>query len=299
MSKDNIVSLSREQGVEVGYTSRVFVQALFPYRKTDSRERMITHGADQITVYSIKGLPYGKYPRLIMAYIITTAVEQARQAEAGIISEDQARKISLGRSMNTFLQTLGITTRGNGGTRGNLTALREQLLRLASSTITVERRTAKRSRGTHANIVESWDLWLGEETSAEAYILITQSFYDHIRQSPIPIDLAVFTQLNQPRAMDLYVWLTMKKFWISATAYDHFLFPWSDIESYFSLTDLVTATQRRDFRKEIAKAIERITTYWPDAQASTTTDGVLIYKGPPSIPPRPGSPPIPNQTKIT
>src|SRR5699024_11674134 len=64
---------------DIGYTSKLFVQALFPYRKTDEEKRVIETAHGRIIVYADGGLPYGKYPRLIMAYIITRAVERSEE----------------------------------------------------------------------------------------------------------------------------------------------------------------------------------------------------------------------------
>src|SRR5699024_4896076 len=97
---------------DIGYTSKLFVQALFPYRKTDEEKRVIETAQGRIVVYADGGLPYGKYPRLIMAYIITRAVENAGKLKAGKIDFEQAVRIPLGHSMNHFLQAIGIHGRG-------------------------------------------------------------------------------------------------------------------------------------------------------------------------------------------
>src|SRR5699024_8451668 len=96
---------------DVGYTSKLFVQALFPYRKTEDKTRIITTSKGRVVVYSAEGLPYGKYPRLIMAYIITRAVENAGKLKAGNIDFEEALRIPLGHSMNQFLQAIGVTGR--------------------------------------------------------------------------------------------------------------------------------------------------------------------------------------------
>ena len=103
------------QAQDVGYTSKLFVQALFPYRKTDNKERVLQNGDGKIVIYSGEGLPYGKYPRLIMAYIITRTVENAGRLKEGKINHEEALHIPLGRSMNQFLQAIGIGQRGTGG----------------------------------------------------------------------------------------------------------------------------------------------------------------------------------------
>ena len=42
---------------DVGYTSRIFVQALFPYRSSTAKERVITQNNRRITLSSPRGLP--------------------------------------------------------------------------------------------------------------------------------------------------------------------------------------------------------------------------------------------------
>ena len=103
------------QAQDVGYTSKLFVQALFPYRNPDNNERKITTTEGTISVYSPNGLPYGKYPRLIMAYVITRAVANAGKVKDSTLTIDEACRIPLGHSMNHFLQESGIGQRGTGG----------------------------------------------------------------------------------------------------------------------------------------------------------------------------------------
>src|SRR5690625_7311120 len=44
---------------DIGYTSKLFVQALFPFRKTDEEKRVIETAQGRIVVYADGGLPYG------------------------------------------------------------------------------------------------------------------------------------------------------------------------------------------------------------------------------------------------
>lgn len=147
------------QAQDVGYTSKLFVQALFPYRKAENNERVIKTAQGTISVYSPNGLPYGKYPRLIMAYIITRAVENTGRLKEGKIDEAEARRIPLGHSMSHFLKAIGIELRANGGKRGNVTLLREQLMRLAASAITVQSDDGVHARGSNTQILDDWNLW--------------------------------------------------------------------------------------------------------------------------------------------
>lgn len=280
---------------DIGYTSKLFVQALFPYRKTDEEKRVIETAQGRIVVYADGGLPYGKYPRLIMAYIITRAVENAGKLKAGKIDLEQAVRIPLGHSMNHFLQAIGIHGRGTGGKKGTLSIVREQLLRLADARVTVKEDDGVRARGKHTQIMDEWDLWFdardpNQGSFIESYIKLTPQFFQHIIEAPIPIDLAVLRQLTKPRSMDIYIWLTVKQFWLSKNNRDSYLFTWDMMAQSFATKELKTAVGRRDFRNEIKKAIHDVQAVWPECGIEADLKGVTVTKTSPSVekkPPRP------------
>ena len=280
---------------DVGYTSKLFVQALFPYRNPDSNERKITTAEGTISVYSPNGLPFGKYPRLIMAYIITRAVANAGRLKEGKVDYEEARRIPLGHSMSHFLQAIGITGRGTGGANGSLSKIREQLLRLASSSITVQSDDGLRARGRNTQILEDWNLWFdprdpNQGSFIESELVLTPQFFKHIAESPIPIDLNVLRELNKPRAMDLYIWLTVKQYWLTKNNREAYTFTWDMIASNFATKALDSTQEMADFRREIKKSIAEISTLWPEAGIEATTDGVTVTRTAPSVqqkPPRP------------
>src|SRR5699024_7554170 len=74
--KDQELEQSKEMinAQDVGYTSKLFVQALVTYRKINENTRRVETSDGSIFVTSANGLPYAKFPRLIMAYIMTRAV---------------------------------------------------------------------------------------------------------------------------------------------------------------------------------------------------------------------------------
>ncbi|WP_347284994.1 replication protein RepA [Corynebacterium stationis] len=277
---------------DIGYTSKLFVQALFPYRKTDEEKRVIETAQGRIVVYADGGLPYGKYPRLIMAYIITRAVENAGKLKAGKIDLEQAVRIPLGHSMNHFLQAIGVTGRGTGGATGNLANIREQLLRLADARVTVKEDDGVRARGKHTQIMDEWDLWFdardpNQGSFIESYIKLTPQFFQHIVEAPIPIDLAVLRQLTKPRSMDIYIWLTVKQFWLSKNNRDSYLFTWDMMAQSFATKELITAIDRRNFRNEIKKAIHDVQAVWPNCGIEADLEGVTVTKTSPSVEKKP------------
>ncbi|QRP99356.1 replication protein (plasmid) [Corynebacterium sp. FDAARGOS 1242] len=283
------------QAQDVGYTSKLFVQALFPYRNPDSNERKITTAEGTISVYSPNGLPYGKYPRLIMAYIITRAVANAGRLKEGKIDNEEARRIPLGHSMSHFLQAIGVTGRGTGGVHGNLSRIREQILRLASSSITAQSDNGVHARGHNTQILEDWNLWFdprdpNQGSFMESELVLTPQFFRHIAEAPIPIDLNVLRELSKPRAMDLYIWLTVKQYWLHKNNREAYTFTWDMIAANFATSEITSTTQMRDFRRRTKEAIEEVSKVWPNSGIEANTDGVTVTRTAPSVhqkPPRP------------
>lgn len=283
------------QAQDVGYTSKLFVQALFPYRNPDSNERKITTAEGTISVYSPNGLPFGKYPRLIMAYIITRAVANAGRLKEGKVDYEEARRIPLGHSMSHFLQAIGVTGRGTGGANGNLSKIREQLLRLASSSITVQSDDGIHARGRNTQILEDWNLWFdprdpNQGSFMESELVLTPQFFKHIAESPIPIDLNVLRELNKPRSMDIYIWLTVKQYWLAKNNRDAYTFTWDMIAANFATKELETSQDVASFRRNFKSAVSDILGTWPEAGIGAGTDGVTVTRTAPSVqqkPPRP------------
>ena len=283
------------QAQDVGYTSKLFVQALFPYRKAENNERVVETAQGIISVYSRRGLPYGKYPRLIMAYVITRAVENAGRLKEGKIDEQEARRIPLGHSMNHFLQAIGVLGRGTGGATGNLKNIREQILRIAGSTITVESDDGVHAQGSNTQILDGWNLWFdprdpNQGSFIESELVLTEKFFKHIAESPIPIDLNVLRQLTKPRSMDIYIWLTLKQYWLAKNNRDSYTFTWEMMAANFATKTLTTSAQWRDFRTDVKKAIQDILTIWPNAGITADANGVTVTKTTTSIRQRPPKP---------
>lgn len=283
------------QAQDVGYTSKLFVQALFPYRKTEGNNRTVETPQGTITILSQRGVPYGKYPRLIMAYIITRAVANAGRLKEGKITHEEACRIPLGHSMSHFLQAIGITGRGTGGATGNLKNIREQLLRIAGSFITVQSDDGVHARGRNTQILEDWNLWFdprdpNQGSFMESELVLTPQFFKHIAESPIPIDLNILRELNKPRSMDIYIWLTVKQYWLAKNNREAYTFTWDMIAANFATSEITSTTQMRDFRRRTKEAIEEVSKVWPNSGIEANTDGVTVTRTAPSVhqkPPRP------------
>lgn len=283
-ASDNLPAV-RSESQMVGYTTRLLVQALFPYRKPTSDKIVSRDGNTRITIISSDGLPYGKYPRLIMAYLITEAVKRRD------LPEDEARKIPLGNSMNEFLKNMGLKSRGTGGARGTIGLLREQLRRLTGTTIRAEKLhrsiDGDRESGGNVSVADSWDLWFDsspdQQTLEPSYLELTRQFYQEISSSSIPLDLNILRNLTGSRSMDIYIWLTLRRFSMRRpTEVD-----WGKLQLQFGPGTPDTGRGRTDFRRRFREAMEDVLELWPDAGVSFTDAGILIQPGQPSVPRKP------------
>lgn len=274
-----------ESGQQVGYTTRLLVQALFPYRNPTVDKIVSQSGRTRVTIYSPDGLPYGKYPRLIMAYIITEAVKRYGQG----MPDEIARRIPLGNSMNEFLAVMGVKSRGSGGARGTLGLLREQLRRLTGTTIRAEKAWSRDNReaGGNVQVASSWDLWFDhqpdQQTLEPSYLELTQQFYQEIVASKVPIDLDVLRGLRKPRAMDIYVWLTLRRSRLDRPQQ----LDWEQLRLQFGASTPHTSSAMRDFRREFRAAVADVLELWPDAGVTVDQKGLLMTPGEPSVPRKP------------
>lgn len=279
----------------VGFISKLFVQGLFPYRSTPDLVRQVRQGPELITIVATDGLPYGKYPRLILAYIITKAYQQSRQIGQGTMDFDSARKIPLGNSLNDFLRAIGVVDEQAGGL--TIKRVREQVDRLASCSIIVENtvKTAistRRSAHPPIGISSGHELWLSPHPEQLAlnnsWITLTPEFFSLITERPIPVNWDVLTGLNKPRAMDIYMWLAIKKYWLlMQVRHDEWTIPWDELGTNFSPKELVGWQARADFRKEISKCVDDVLELWPDAGVKLHGEGLTIYPGSLAVPRKP------------
>ena len=114
---------------EVGFLARALVQATLPHSDPKANEFVRRNGHFTLSILAPKdvGLPYGRYPRLVLAYLTTEAVRR------------KSPDIELGSHFSHFCAALGIPP--TSGPRGSLPQLRDQLQRLFASTFQLSTRT--------------------------------------------------------------------------------------------------------------------------------------------------------------
>ncbi|MFS0503593.1 replication protein RepA [Corynebacterium striatum] len=151
------------------------------------------------------------------------------------------------------------------------------------------------ARGRNTQILEDWNLWFdprdpNQGSFMESELVLTPQFFRHIAEAPIPIDLNVLRELNKPRAMDLYIWLTVKQYWLAKNNREVYTFTWDMIAANFATKELETSQDVASFRRNFKSAVSDILGTWPEAGIGAGTDGVTVTRTAPSVqqkPPRP------------
>lgn len=187
-------AIEMEDAVEagaVGFMARSLTLGTMPHSKLDRNEFQRRNGAFVMSMLAPAsvGLPYGSKPRLLMAYLTTEAVRKGQ------------RDITLGHSLSEFMRAIGLQP--TGGRWGSITGLKEQTLRLFSSTITVVWENDESIKGiANMPIVSTAQLWWdpkspNQESFWESTVRLGEEFFEDITARPVPIDLRAVRAIKQ------------------------------------------------------------------------------------------------------
>ena len=87
--------------------------------------------------------------------------------------------------------------------------------------------------------------------------------------------------------MDIYIWLTVKQFWLSKNNRDSYLFTWDMVAQSFATKALTSSNDVAHFRTEIKKAITDVVSVWPECGIEAGLEGVTVTKTSPSVEKKP------------
>jgi hypothetical protein len=288
----------------LGFMTRALVSASMPYKdpKTKFFERQ--NGDLTLTMLSPKGVPYGKYPRLLLSWLITEAVTT------------RSPVVTLGDTLAEFLRaTIGVEA--TGGKRGTATRVSEQMERLFKSLISVDRRDQPDARSfSFENItlvrggtidqedmrrLDSLDaieasgdvagqhLWRAADRASEqgrwnSQVELTPQFFRECIETPVPLDLRAYRALSpSPMAMDIYSWCTYRMSYIKRPTRP---IPWPILQAQFGSGFPFTEQGTRDFKKAFKRNLDIVRLAYSDLRVDETSDrgGLILMPSKPHIP---------------
>ena len=184
----------------IGIMHAGFAMTALPHRATvqtiwerHSGDVKVLLESGRTSATEVIGLPYGSVARMILLYLQTEAVRT------------RSREVELGRSMNTWLNSMGM---GNGGHNYNL--VREQSRRLSFCRLTFLRVSAKQTFVTNGSFVHDAILPSDEADDSQLQfwkpcVRLDEGFYRSLIEHPLPVREAAIRSLgHRSMAIDIY-----------------------------------------------------------------------------------------------
>lgn len=205
------------------------------------------------------GIPYGVYPRLVLAWVTTEAVRTKN------------RQLVLGGSLTAFMNELGLTTAG-GRTIG---LLRDQMNRLFTARIAVVRGDEGRLDHASMEITRRARLWWDHKRPDEpvmfnSTIQLSDDFFRLITERPVPVDMRALQVLkSSPLGLDLYMWLTYRVSYMRTET----AISWSQLEAQLG----ADYSDTKNFARSVKRELRKIQLVWPSLKIATPRGRLVIY----------------------
>ena len=206
-----LVSAS-EADPERGFMARTMALCSLPRTNPGNRLQYKRQNGP-FTLYMVAGggnkLPFGNFPRLLLAWVSTEAVRT------------QSRELVLGRSLSEFMRALGVYS-SSGGRAGVQTRLRNQMNRLFGCTVSLIYEDENGRATVNSLIADRTELWWTSNRPDQAglwesKIELSEKFFQEIIRHPVPIDINTLTALKRSTlGLDLYLWLVYRTFALRA-----------------------------------------------------------------------------------
>ncbi|MCW2242566.1 replication protein RepA [Azospirillum canadense] len=214
------------------------------------------------------GVPYGSRARLILLYLQTQAVQ------------NNSPEVELGRSMNDWLDRMGLS---NGGQAYK--DVREQANRLSACNLTFMWNNAGgRGEFEKDSIIKGGGIQLHTDDPSQPRlwtdkVRLSPSFYKALREHPVPIwEPALRHIINQSMAIDVYVWLAYRLHVLTGPT----PVSWAALHAQFG----AAYRTRAQFKYKFPDVLKMAMVVYPDAQVTIDDQGVVLYPSKPPIPER-------------
>lgn len=220
------------------------------------------------------GVPYGAMARLVLLYIQTHARADGT--------------VPLGRSLSSWVKALGRTV--NGGQRGSITSVREQMLRLARARISIHWTD---EAGTSSAIVDQalasgMRLWSNSDPMLRDWheeLLLTKEFAEALKARRMPLaDHAIAYLRGTSLGLDLYAFLAHRLPRIKPPEAGRPL-AWAGLAAQFG----AEYGRPDQFANRIRALLPDVCAVYPGAKVVAAKSGLCLWKSPAAVPNRKGN----------
>lgn len=211
------------------------------------------------------GVPYGAKARLILLYLQTRAIQ------------DNSREIELGRSMNDWLDRMGVSAGGS-----TYKAVQEQATRINLCRLTFFWDKDGAEGFAKENIVNGGIRLRdddGQGTLWRETVQLSETFFAALKRSPVPIWEPAIRHIGGcSMAIDVYVWLAYRLHVLR----DPIPVTWKALFTQFG----GGYKELKHFKPEFRVALDLALAVYEAARVEFSDTGVLLYPSPPPVPER-------------
>jgi hypothetical protein len=209
------------------------------------------------------GLPYGSYARFILLFLQSEAIKT------------KSREVELGRSMRTWLGTMGLAIGGKTYRLVNEQARRISGCNLVFFADKGDRELMRRG-GFVDGAISMTDVFGDQPTLWQERVLLNEEFYRALREHPVPLSETALRAIG-PRSMviDTYIWLAYR---LHALKKDVEV-GWPALYGQFG----AGYKHIRQFRAQFIEALQLALAAYPDANIGLGDRGVILRPSRPAI----------------
>ena len=268
---------ANEADPDLGFMARTMALCSLPRSNPGNRlQYKRVNGPFTLIMYSSgeTKLPFGNFPRLLLAWVSTEAVRT------------QNRVLILGSSLAKFMRELGVYSSGGGNVH---TKLRNQMKRLFGCTVQLTYKEENGEATVNTVIADRTEFWWNERKPDQSSlwdskIELSEKFFNEIISHPVPLDMNTLTALKRSSlGLDLYLWLVYRTFSLRAPQ----RITWKQVYRQFG-SDPVKANDNvtvQNFRREVLRELKKIKLAWPGLNYATATGALILHPSAPSIAP--------------
>lgn len=269
---------------ELGFVTASMVFAALPHRAVKSGFYKRKTGDITLSVMNDPeiGIPYGRYPRLLLAHICTLA------------KKTQESRLYLGDSQTDFLRRLGLTSTDSGGERSQMALVRQRTIQLLTSAIRVNKAGDDKFSFMNIQVADQGSLiWTPhtndggmKEYKWQGFIDLSTPFFQQCVNHGYPIDLQVIKNYRSSLAIDIYIWLTYRMNYLKKpleVSWDQLKFQFG---SEYADDALGIKNFRGKFRAQLALVLKDYPSARVDDEHTDKFQGLILRPSPPHVMPR-------------
>lgn len=264
---------------DILFTHSVFVQCFLPIRNLPNKEDFykVRHGQvslaieagrlvnpDNIDEWEKREVPSGAKARLLFSYINNQAIRT------------KSPVINMGKSLREFMEKNGVPIGG-----ANAKEIVRQAKNIAAANIMLGVWGEQSTNQYQTKIAKNISFWIEKNptqgTLWQPSMTLSDDYISTLKDHKTPLDFRALVALqNNPRAMDLYCWLSYRL----RTINNPVKVPYEALHPIFGRG----IQELKHFKIHFKKAMMEAYKYYPEARVALEKDYIILYKSPSPIP---------------